>query len=407
MHPRNVSEPSRTPVTGKRRTVRVVEGQLITPSDQVAELTRVFGPEAPVRPLAQFAPGKEHGSRLTLVEVGGTMPIMKRLDLLAVDAPSLWAVVTANYILQPWVSSGGDGMPAPSNVTPPTGNFPGTGQVVVFDSGLLSGFHTGHPYLAKVNPASGADIVPLPEPNQLLGLFDCHGMFVSGVLACAAPSANVVVRRVFDLTGGVDDWALSNAIDTYLGQHPGTKVVNLSCGTFADPNHPPAALRQLISNWPDVLFVAAAGNVDGGVPLLPAFPAAFDRVVGVGATDQAGQPTSFTDQLSTDVWALGGHVDNAFGPGVVGTGVGKIGPFGTSANWSGTSFAAPLVAAALLEFMADPPANQNLAVAAINWLAGRYPLLNGKPLVPAPSGPGATTSRRRLRQLVARAASRS
>ncbi|HVQ95654.1 MAG TPA: S8/S53 family peptidase [Mycobacteriales bacterium] len=403
MHPRNASQrPAPPGGGGVRRPIRVVEGQLIAPNGVVAELAEVLGPEAPVRPLAQLTPGKAAGQSLTLVQVGGTMPTLKQLELLAAKAPSLAEVVTANYILQPWVSSGGDGLPVPSTATPPTGNFPGTGEVVLFDSGLLTSFHTGRPYLARVTAATSADLITLPGPNQVLGLFDSHGMFVSGVLACAAPGADVTVRRVFDNTGGVDDFGLATAINTYLNQHPDTMVVNLSCGTFAEPNHPPAALEQLVRAWPGVLFVAAAGNVGGGLPLLPAFPAAFEQVVGVGATNHAGQPTTFSDPLSTDVWALGGQVENAFGPGTVGFGTNKIGPFNLTANWSGTSFAAPLVAAALLEFMAAPPANQNLAVAAISWLADRYPLLNGKPVVPAPSGPVATSRHR----LVARPASR-
>jgi hypothetical protein len=387
MHPRNVSDPTRSSggTTGLRRKINVVEGQLICPSNRVDDLTRAFGADAPVRPLAQFVPGKQAGPSLTLVAVGGRTPIMRQLELLAARDADLSAVVTANYILQPWVSSGGDGMPRPTDRTPPIGNFSGTGPVVLFDSGLLVNYETGHSYLAKVDPASVTDLIALPVGDQPMGLFDCHGMFVSGVLACAAPGANVAVRRVFDAAGAVDDWTLAAAIDVYLKDHAAV-LVNLSCGTFADTDHPPAALLATIRQYPQVLFVAAAGNVDGGTPLLPAYPAAFSEVVGVGAVDSAGQPTTFSDSLSTDVRALGQAVDNAFGAGTVATGVSKAGPFTRSATWSGTSFAAPLVSAALLEFMAAPPQGVLLATAAIGWLAARFPSLDGKPVVPAPLG---------------------
>ncbi|MEN3359109.1 MAG: hypothetical protein V7637_3091 [Mycobacteriales bacterium] len=386
MHPRNVSEPERSSdgTVGPRRRINVVEGQLICPSNRVADLTRVFGAAAPVRPLAQFTPGKQAAASLTLVEVGGPTPILQQLELLAAKDATLFAVVTANYILQPWVSSGGDGVPKPTDRTPPIGDFAGDGKVVVFDSGLLVNYEDGHPYLAHVDPAGVADLIPLPAAGAPMGLFDCHGMFVSGVLACAAPAAHVVVRRVFDVTGGVDDWTLSNAIDNYLHDHSEVRLVNLSCGTFADPQHAPAALQLMIQTHGNVLFVAAAGNVSGGTPQLPAYPAAFPEVVGVGAVDSAGHPTTFSDSLSTDVLALGQAVDNAFGAGTVANDVIKAGPFTRSATWSGTSFAAPLVCAALLEFMAAPPQDVALATAAVDWLAARFPSLDDKPVVPAP-----------------------
>lgn len=354
--------------------------ELIVPLAQVDQLAGALG----VAP-AQIDTNNRLG--LARVRLPGANAVPEQLAQLRALAGPL-ASSTPNYVLAPWVSSGAGGWPQPSQNLVDIAPLGAMVDVAVFDSGLLTGWDQ-HDYLANAAPVSAADVTPPTGPNGSIALFDSHGMFVAGVLLCAAPTARVKVRKVFGVDGLTDDWSLAAQLDSFLALNPQTRVINLSCGTFADTAHPPAALQQVIANHPLVLFVAAAGNVASTDPTIRVYPAAFDTVVGVGAVDAAGSPTSFSDQPSADVWALGDLVDNAFGRGnVIRNGVPTA--FTGTAAWSGTSFAAPLAAAVLTGFMAGPPTaavlagSSLLATEAIAWLRARYLQPNGRIVLPHP-----------------------
>jgi hypothetical protein len=334
------------------------------------------------------------------------------------------------------VSSGGDGWPAPTDATVPlAAPRPAGVPVAVFDSGLVRGYAAGHPQLGRVTVGTGdADLVPV-RPDGTLGLFDCHGMFVAGVIGSVSPDADVRVLRVFDEHGRTNDWALAKAIDDFLVANEEIRLVNLSCSTFADPAHPPLALYEVVGRHPNVLFVAAAGNLPRpaasahshhrpgngtaatgteaaaaapgwvgpgarqrphggtGVALaevvlvegsstsmvLPGYPAAFDTVMGVGSAQPDGKPAPYTDLASSDVFARGTDVRNAFGHGDVfepELRPDRVGPFDGTATWRGTSFAAPLATGLLTEFCAKrtgpPAAFSAIATEAMDWLRRGY-----------------------------------
>jgi hypothetical protein len=368
----------------------------------------------------------EHFGGLTRIRSPRLVKVYDRLRELGPDQA---AAAAPNYTLQPWVSSGGDGWPEPSTAAPVLAHTSEASTVAVFDSGLIKDYAQGHPQLVHTRPGSGpGDLVP-DRHGQPMRLFDCHGTFVAGVLGCAAPAATILVLRVFDDDGGTDDWSLARAIHAFLAANQQVQVVNLSCGTFADPDHPPLALLELVTTLhPDVLFVAAAGNLPdaaaagqgypaaiqptvagaeaatgpvvvssgaSGAAVLPAYPAGFAEVVGVGSALPNGTPAPWTDQASTDVWALGVDIHNAFGTGLVTgpPGAGPVGPFAGTATWRGTSFAAPLVAGRLTGFAAQigelPPDHAPIASLAMNWLRARYGH-TGDPNVPilVPYPPG-------------------
>jgi hypothetical protein len=361
--------------------VRYRPNELIVASHREAELLAAVGAEVANRSVSTTL----GLTRLTFKDVGAPPG---QIGQLSADNLALAGFATPNYVLTPWVSSGAGGWPQPTAVPVAQANWGGAVNVAVFDSGLLTGWDNHHPYLANAAPVSTADVIPASGANGTIGLFDCHGMFVAGVLLCAAPTAHVKVRRAFGLDGGTDDWTLATQIDNYLTQNPQIRLVNLSCGTFADAGHPPAALLQVIATHPQVLFVAAAGNIEATDPTVRVFPAAFDTVVGVGATDTAGNRTAFSDGRSVDVWAFGDHVDNAFGSGTV-ISPSSSAPFTGTAVWSGTSFAAPLAAAILTEFLAGRSVTAAggstlLATEAINWLRARYLAADGRIVLPHP-----------------------
>ncbi|MEL6279490.1 MAG: S8 family serine peptidase, partial [Pseudomonadota bacterium] len=85
--------------------------------------------------------------------------------------------------------------------------------------------------------------------------------------------------------------------------------------------------------------VAAAGN--GGPNASPSYPAAYPEVIAVSAVDQRLRPY----RLGT----RGAYVELA-APGVD---IRSAGPDGGTERWSGTSFAAPFVAAALLRSLRE------------------------------------------------------
>jgi membrane-anchored mycosin MYCP len=178
---------------------------------------------------------------------------------------------------------------------------------------------------------------------------DCfgHGTAVAGLMVATplpgtpyrglAPGAKILTARVSEKVPGNDqgvsisheemaqavNWAVSN----------GAKVINLSLA-YAGSDAALGALRQAIENAirNNVVVVAAAGNnFKEGNPV--PFPAAWPGVVGVAAVNQEG--------FRLEDSGVGSYVDIA-APGVEVI-VPRPGE-GYSAD-SGTSFAAPLVAA--------------------------------------------------------------
>jgi type VII secretion-associated serine protease mycosin len=143
-----------------------------------------------------------------------------------------------------------------------------------------------------------------------------HGTFVAGIpgaiagngrgIAGVAWAAKIMPVKVLDSRGVGNDATVIQGV-TWAADH-GATVINLSlAGTADDP-----ALHSAVTYAMDkgVVVVAAAGN-DGTAT--PSYPAAYDGVVAVGATDASGAITSFSNSGDwVDVAAPGVDVSSTY-----------------------------------------------------------------------------------------------
>jgi subtilisin family serine protease len=147
--------------------------------------------------------------------------------------------------------------------------------------------------------------------------------------------------------GSANAWDVANHIVSF--GEAGVDVLNLSFVCYTSDGEAPLVLANAINRLqPGTVVVAAAGNLapDTQSPG-PAWPAAFDRVIAVGASDEHGRSAPFSPQAPwVDILSPGTNVTSTFLDGPV-----RIGTKSTEgsrtfkgfAAWSGTSFAAARV----------------------------------------------------------------
>jgi len=212
-------------------------------------------------------------------------------------------------------------------VTPPGPGVP----IAIVDTGL----DMTHPEFA-----SRPD-VQLLNTQDVSAASDFHGTAVSSV--AAAPENGVGIVGVYpqavlreydaDLSGDLTDASLIAGIDA--AARAGPSVINLSVGTTTYDQ----ALQDEIyaANRLGSLVVAAAGNSrDQGNPLT--FPANMSHVLTVGATDTNDEPAFFSNSSpAVDLAAPGTSIYAAVPTKYIADGYSEV---------DGTSFAAPIVAAA-------------------------------------------------------------
>ena len=246
--------------------------------------------------------------------------------------------------------------PMPAAVQESHRVLPGAGvTVLVLDTGLA------HPD----TPASDRDPLDDRPTDGLLDAQAGHGTFVADIIRRIAPGAEIDVKRVLDGDGLVDEYTLVAALDGCQAD-----VVNLSLGGFTAGDTPPIALAKAIAGLDRrIAVVAAAGNENRSRPF---WPAALKRVVSVAAVDRHGSPASFSNRgWWVDACALGVDVNAEFVSGAEMVG-GRRTEFDGWAQWSGTSFAAPKVAAAIAVWMWQHPGS-TAAESAFELLQAGYP----------------------------------
>lgn len=151
-----------------------------------------------------------------------------------------------------------------------------------------------------------------------------HGTHVAGLVLLTGPQVEILPLRVLDSDGRGDSFRLAEAI-LYAAAN-GADVINLSLGSSQNS----LLLEDVIADVTaqGVLVIAAAGNLNSG---LPQYPAAQNCTLAVTALDGKTRAAYANYGDWVDVAAPGNHLNSTY-------------PDNGVAWWDGTSMAAPLVA---------------------------------------------------------------
>jgi len=232
------------------------------------------------------------------------------------------------------------------------------------DTGLVAGAAQTFPWLAGV---SGD-----PDPRESGGVilpYGGHGTFVAAVLRSMAPEAQIHVADVFNIAGSARESDVAKRLKAAFGF--GFEILHITASCLTWKNLPPLALEgflELLRPYKGVLCVAEAGN---NYTARPAWPGAFPEVLSVGAlaTDWRHRADFSNHGGWVDVYAPGENLINAIGSGTytyqVSPNAGQVKTFSGLAQWSGTSFSAPIVTGLIAARMARCGESAREAAAAL------------------------------------------
>ncbi len=255
-------------------------------------------------------------------------------------------------------------MPAPFQMLPLRPTPPSNDVVIgVLDSGLAGGWDNQDGYrpellgddLAAFARISGPPDVPSrsmgghPADNYLDPVAG-HGTFIAGIIEQLTPGCEIRVDRVFEPQGDVDTSVLAFRL-WYLMETVKPQIVNFSFGGTGRG----ILFERLIDRYHKrrkVVFVAAAGNEGSCVAQ---YPAALASVIGVAGLGPTGPAEWSNYGPWVDACAPGTDIVSSFFAKFNGAlprinGIDSD-DFDQWATWSGTSFAAPVVVAALAREM--------------------------------------------------------
>jgi hypothetical protein len=285
--------------------------------------------------------------------------VLKLLDQIDAElGPGIAApdhVLTAAQSLTPCSAT------EPQQVYPTAGPDPGVcrdggARVRIFqaDTGLVPGAAQTFPWLAGVHgdpdPRAGTYLGSAIQP------YGGHGTFVAGVMRCMAPQARIHGENIFGTGGSALESDAAKRLYAAFGF--GFEIVHITASCHTRKNLPPLALEEWLKRLrphKGVLCVAEAGN---NGTRRPAWPGAFPDVLSVGAlaTDWRHRADFSNYGGWVDVYAPGENLINAFGRGTytcqVPPNVGQVRTFSGLAQWSGTSFSAPIVTGLIAARMA-------------------------------------------------------
>jgi len=206
-------------------------------------------------------------------------------------------------------------------------------KVAIIDSGIAAGMD-GLFSEAQVTRAGSREASAPPEEG--VGHGTAMAAIIGGQLDGAAPGATLIDLPVLSETGEGSAFDVAEAVLEATRQ--GADIINLSLGAYV--NDPTLESAIAAAEQAGVTVVAASGN-DGFDQV--AYPAAYESVVGVGASQRTGMRADFSN---------GGDNLDVLAPG---TGLQVRLSESNAIELSGTSAAAALTSGAIAALMQAEP----------------------------------------------------
>ncbi|MEW9531031.1 S8 family serine peptidase [Microbispora sp. NPDC049125] len=284
--------------------------------------------------------------------------------------------------------------PAPRTDTSGAGT-----EILVIDTGLVTDWDDPvrlktYPWMAQGDVTAGSVASLLGNKNNevkagVIHTYVGHGTFIAGVARCVAPEADVKVSNLLRNAGTNFEHDFATELLTLLDSlEEWPQIISLSAGVRTLEGEALLGMetfvRELVTDRPGTLLVAAAGNHDSDEPFYPAYNALdhAPAVISVGALDQDEFSRSEFSDFGpwVSVYARGRQLVNAFAFGSYTTvhepseipyatlPAGSTHRFEGMAMWSGTSFATPIVAGLVAARMSEAGETSRQAAA---WLLER------------------------------------
>jgi subtilisin family serine protease len=208
-------------------------------------------------------------------------------------------LVSRNHVVSIAVNSCPGDEPVPAPLAQGTNPAPaGTGHhadtavgVLVIDNGLTHDY-AGAPLLTHVRgDLHGTETDDQGHLLQYVG----HGTFIAGLVAAVAPNTDVTVLRTLNDAGAVLESEFGDKLFEAVDQHGWPEVISLSAGTSNGRTDGLLGLDAFMEELrrQGTLLVAAAGNNASATPFWPAAYAALpeyrDVVLSVGALRGDGE----------------------------------------------------------------------------------------------------------------------
>lgn len=331
------------------------QGQLICDERDLDSVLDAFGELSLERPDVSAGP-----VGLTVLDIGESdaAEVAARLaDVLGDEN-----VVTLNHVLD---AQGHAVMCPATEPVPLYGPVPELGEPVGPGRARVAVVDTGYfPDVAKDSSFERFSAIGAFEPDddvyvtgtERIRPYGGHGTAAAARLLAVSGAAKVDVQVRDCLVGGAAD-ELTIVEDLERVVEAGVDVISLQAGLYTRPGSSPKAFdmfyRRVLRRHPETVLVVAAGNHATDVPF---WPAAYDWATAVGALTRGGDARAG--------WTNFGYWVDAYIPGesvVVPYPNGRYTYLdGTTARftnghavWSGTSFAAPVVAGLIARRMIE------------------------------------------------------